>query len=145
MVGYIGGGFTVGNCGRMGNNAKIVDSLSNRRPQSKPNSNQDWGKLTLKYLHNLPQQLDEISAVLEVKDYPAIKKHAHRIKGTSGTYGLETISQAAAKLERSANSGDPDAIVTIINKIKRLVELAASQLDSLKATSVNSLERIANE
>ncbi len=129
----------------MGNNAKIVDSLSNRRPQSKPNSNQDWGKLTLKYLHNLPQQLDEIRGILEIEDYPAIKKHAHRIKGTSGTYGLETISQAAAKLERSANSGDPDAIVTIINKIKRLVELAASQMDSLTVTSVDSLEGSANE
>lgn len=129
----------------MENNAKTIDSPSNQRPQSKPNGDQAWAKLTLKYLHNLPQQLDEIRAILDVKDYPTIRKHAHRIKGTSGTYRLETISQAAAKLERSANSRDPDAIITTINKVEQLVELTTSRLDFLTTTSTDSSERGANE
>ena len=129
----------------MKNSAETVDLSSNQQPRSKPNSDQAWAKLTLKYLRNLPQQLDEIRGILEIEDYPAIKKHAHRIKGTSGTYRLETISQAAAKLERSANSRDPDAVATTIKKVKRLVELATNRLDSPTATSVDSSERSANE
>ena len=126
----------------MGDNDKTSDLSSSQGPQSKLDSDQAWAQLTSKYLHNLPQLLDEIRTILEVRDYPAIKKHAHRIKGTSGTYHLETISQSAAQLERAADSQNPDVIVTVINKVKHLVELEASRLDSLTVSSVDSSERI---
>ena len=126
----------------MENNDKTFDLSSKQRPQSKLDREQAWAQLAAKYLHNLPQQLDEIRTMLKVKDYAAIKKHAHRIKGTSGTYCLETISQSAAQLERSADGRDPDAIVTIINKVKRLVELEASRLGSLTVFSVDGSERV---
>lgn len=126
----------------MESNDKAFDLSSNQRPQSELDSDQAWAQLTSKYLHNLPQQLDEIRTILEIKDYPTIKKYAHRIKGTSGTYHLETISQSAAQLERSANTRDPDTIVAVINKVKRLVEIETRRLDSLTASSIDSSERI---
>lgn len=126
----------------MKNSDKTFDSSSNQQPQSKLDREQAWTQLAAKYLHSLPQQLDEIRTILELKDYAAIKKHAHRIKGTSGTYRLETISQSAAQLERSADSRDPDAIVTIINKVERLVELEASRLNSPTVFSADSSERV---
>ncbi len=126
----------------MESNDKTFDLSSNQRPQSELDSDQAWAQLTSKYLHNLPQQLDEIRTILEIKDYPAIKKCAHRIKGTSGTYHLETISQSAAQLERSADTRDPGTIVAVINKVKRLVEIETRRLDSLTVSSIDSSERI---
>jgi len=110
----------------MENRDKTLDSPSNQRPQSDP----VWAQLTWKYLNDLPEQLDKISTTLKVKDYSTIKKQAHRIKGTSGTYHLETISQGAARLQRLAEDRNPDAIASAINKVRQLVELETRRLNS---------------
>jgi len=109
----------------MENNDKTLDSPSNRDPERDA-----WAQLTWKYLNDLPQQLDGIRTILEVKDYSTIKKQAHRIKGTSGTYHLKTISQGAARLERLAEGRNHHAIASAINKVSRLVELESKRLNS---------------
>jgi len=128
----------------MESNDKTFDSSPNQQLQSKPNRQQAWAQLTAKYLQDLPQQLDGIRAVLEIKDYTAVKKQAHRIKGTSGTYRLDTISKSAAQLEHLADSQNPDAIVTTIKKVRRLVELETKKLNSQLVSSANSSERNPN-
>ncbi len=86
-----------------------------------------WARLTAKYLRDLPRQLDGIRDILELRDYGKVKTHAHRIKGTSGTYRLETISRGAERLERLAESRNPDKIAAGINNVKQLVELEAAR------------------
>jgi HPt (histidine-containing phosphotransfer) domain-containing protein len=105
---------------------------------------QAWTKLTSKYLRDLPQQLDGIRTVLGIKDYDAIKKCAHRIKGTSGTYHLETISRSTAQLERLAETRNPDAIVDSIDKVRRLVELETKRLNSHPPSPAHTSERSGN-
>ena len=129
----------------MENDTNTVGLSSKQRPQLQSNKGQAWTELTLKYLRNLPQQLDEIRATLAMEDYAEIKKHAHRIKGTAGTYRLKAVSQATTELEHLANSSDPDAIATAINKVERLVELATSRLDSLTDGAIDSSHRSSNE
>jgi HPt (histidine-containing phosphotransfer) domain-containing protein len=128
----------------MGNNDKTFDSSPNQQLQSKPDRQQAWAQLTAKYLQDLPQQLDGIRTVLQIKDYTTIKKWAHRIKGTSGTYRLDTISKSAAQLEHLADSQNPDKIVTTINKVRRLVELETKKLNSQLVSSADSSEGVAN-
>ncbi len=128
----------------MGDNDKTFDSSPNQQLQSKPDRQQAWSQLTAKYLQDLPQQLDGIRAVLEIKDYTAVKKQAHRIKGTSGTYRLDTISKSAAQLERLADSQNPDAIVATINKVMQLVELETNRLSSIAVSSTGNSEGVAN-
>ena len=135
----------------MGNNDKTFDSPSSEAPKTSQNgakthqhprsrvaSDRAWTQLTWKYLNDLPQQLDGIRTILEIKDYSTIKKKAHRIKGTSGTYHLETISQSAAQLERLAESRNHHAISSVINKVSRLIELETKRLGS-------RLQNFANE
>lgn len=129
----------------MGNNNKTSDSSSNQRPQSKLDHEQTWSQLKSKYLCDLPQQLERIRTTLEIRDYTKIKKQAHRIKGTSGTYRLEGISKGIAHLERLADSRNPDAIATAIKKVTRLVELETNRLNSPTVSSVDSSERIAGD
>lgn len=122
---------------------------ANRRPESKPDEEEAWAQLAAQYLRSLPQQLDRIRTTVEIKDlrpkdYSTIKKQAHRIKGTSGTYRLDTISEGIAQLERLADSQNPDAIVTTINRVMRLVEKETERLNSRLISSNSSTERNAN-
>ena len=89
-----------------------------------------WSHLVSEYLRDLPSQVKSIRAILEIKDYAKIKKQAHRIKGTSGTYGLEAISKNAAQLEQSAETEDPDRIIIAINNITRSIEIETIRQNS---------------
>lgn len=99
-----------------------------------------WERLTAKYLRDLPRQLDGIRDILELRDYGKVKTHAHRIKGTSGTYRLETISRGAERLEHLAESRNPDKIAAGINNVKQLVDMEAARL-SPAAVPQDSHER----
>jgi len=127
----------------MGDNDKTFDSPSSEAPKTSQNgaktpqhpqspvaSDRAWTQLTWKYLNDLPQQLDGIRTILAIKDYSTIKKKAHQIKGTSGTYHLETISQGAAQMERFAEHRNHHAISSVINKVSRLIELETKRFGS---------------
>lgn len=129
----------------MENNKKTFDSPSNRQSQSELDYDQAWAQLTSRYLRDLPHQLDGIRTALEVKDYSTIKKQAHRIKGTAGTYRLDAISKSAAQLERLGDTQNSDAIVAAINKLRRLVELETNRLNSLTVSSPDGPERNTND
>ena len=121
---------------------------ASRRPESKLDE-EAWAQLAAQYLRSLPQQLDRIRTTVEIKDlrpkdYSTIKKQAHRIKGTSGTYHLDAISKSVARLERLADSQNPVAIVTAVNKVMRLVKLETERLNSRLVGSTRSTERNAN-
>ncbi len=89
-----------------------------------------WSHLVSEYLRDLPRQIKSIRAILQIPDYAKIKKQAHRIKGTSGTYGLETISKSAAHLERSAETADSDRIITAINNITNAIAIETIRQNS---------------
>ena len=129
----------------MENNDKIFDSVSDKDPQSKFSRDQVWAQLTSEYLQDLPNQIKELRNILEVKDYGAIKNGAHRIKGTSGTYRLDAIFKGAAQLELVAESENPDAIASAINKIMRLVEQETRRFDSGLVSSLDDSERNTND
>lgn len=128
----------------MENNGKTFDSLSSQQPRAKLDRKRAWAQLAAEYLRDLPRQLDEIRAVLELKDYARIKKQAHRIKGTAGTYRFGAISEGAAELESATDSHDSDRIATVINKLVRLVELETGRLTSRPVSSAGNSERNTN-
>ena len=116
----------------MEHDGKKLDSLSDQPVAPRP-SRQGWGQLTAKYLNDLPRQVGQIRGDLEVRDYAKVKKGAHRIRGTSGTYHLETISQGAERLERCAMDADADNVATAIDEILRQIELETKRLNSEKS------------
>ncbi|MHC4333744.1 MAG: Hpt domain-containing protein [Planctomycetota bacterium] len=81
-------------------------------------------------MRDLSQQLDGMRKSLQMEDYGAIKKDAHRIKGTSGTYQFERISESAAQIERLAESGDSQAIANTIDEVIRQLEVETKKLKS---------------
>ncbi|MHC4260777.1 MAG: Hpt domain-containing protein [Planctomycetota bacterium] len=128
----------------MTDNRRIYGLSPSRRPKSEPLQDQAWAQLAVQYLRDLPQQLDKIKTTVKAEDYSAIKEQAHRIKGTSGTYHLDAISRTAALLERLADSQNTDAIITIIDKVMRLVELETKKLNAKLVPSTSNSEGKAN-
>ncbi len=128
----------------MENNDTTSDLPSNQRQRPNLKPRQGWARLMSEYLQDLPRQLNAIRAIVEIEDYAEIKKQAHRIKGTSGTYRLDAISKSAAQLEQSADAQNPDKIATALNNIVSLVKMESSRLNSQAVLSSDSSERTAN-
>jgi len=103
-----------------------------------------WERLISEYLSDLPRQLNSVREILDIPDYAKIAKYAHRIKGTSGTYGLETISKNAAQLEQSADTHDSGNVARAINNMTRSVEIESIRLKAQPAAASDSREGTAN-
>jgi HPt (histidine-containing phosphotransfer) domain-containing protein len=129
---------------RLENNDTTSDLPSNQRQRPNLKPGQGWARLMSEYLQDLPRQLNAIRAIVEIEDYTEIKKQAHRIKGTSGTYRLDAISKSAAQLEQSADAQNPDKIATALNNIVSLVKMESNRLNSQAVLSSGSSERTAN-
>jgi HPt (histidine-containing phosphotransfer) domain-containing protein len=92
-------------------------------------------------LHDLPAQLDEIRGSLAARDYTAIGQHAHRAKGTSGTYHLDSIAEMFADLEQIAEKRNPNDIAETLSRIGSLVELETEKLSRSMASLPDRPER----
>ena len=121
-------------------NEEIADSSSHGKVQSEHERKQAWAPLTLEYLGDLPRQLGEIRGSLAAGDYAAIKQYAHRARGTSGTYRLDSIASAFALLEHLADEGNLDELAVTISKIQRMIELETENLRRLTSSSPESSE-----
>lgn len=106
----------------MGNTDKGSDSSPSQGLDPGLKSRGGWEHLISEYLSDLPRQLNSIRTILEIPDYAKIKKQAHRIKGTSGTYGLDTISQDAAQLEQSAEAHNRENVTLALSRIIKSVK-----------------------
>ncbi len=102
-------------------------TFDSSRRQIRHGSDRAWAELTGKYLDELPRQLHEIVLLLEVEDYPAVKHHAHRAKGTSATYRLVSISEGFARMEHFADSRDAQAIAETVDGIMRMIRAEAGK------------------
>ncbi len=119
----------------MANSDTTSDSSSTKGKGPSRKFPPKWSNLVSEYLRDLPSQIKSIRSILQIPDYGKIKKQAHRIKGTSGTYGLEAISKNAAQLELSAETADPDRIITALNNITMAIEIETIRQNSKIASS----------
>jgi len=100
-----------------------------------------WAELKAKYLHALPEEIARMEVALRNREYAPAKKHAHRIKGTSATFGFRAISRSAARLERIAAAHAEDEFSVAVNEIMRLVEHEISLLDLQDRSQIDGAER----
>ena len=114
----------------MGNTCEPTDSSSPQQARHGSHQTQAWQQLTREYLRDLPRQLDVVAHLLAKKDYGAIRDHAHRMKGTSGTYRLSSIAEQLARLESLAVDQDEKQIAALLDTISLQVEREAEAMAS---------------
>jgi len=85
----------------------------------------DIAELIPAYLENRQRDIQTIEEALVLQDYSAIQELGHRLKGSGGGYGFDTITEIGAALENSAKSQDSISIQEhlqrLIDYLKRLV------------------------
>jgi HPt (histidine-containing phosphotransfer) domain-containing protein len=85
----------------------------------------DLSDLMPGFLANKREDTHKIATAAGISDYEGLKALGHRIKGEGGGYGLDSISDIGAELERAANDNDLAAI-------HRCAEELSVYLDSIE-------------
>lgn len=60
------------------------------------------------YIASLPKKLDDIQSVLSRQSLDEMHDYAHRLRGTAGSYGLASVSEAAGAIEDRIEKIEPD-------------------------------------
>jgi HPt (histidine-containing phosphotransfer) domain-containing protein len=74
-------------------------------------------RLTQKFINSLPEKMQQIAACwhrLESggwseEDRQRLSVQAHRLSGSAGSYGLDSLGEAAARLNRALKAGTSSA------------------------------------
>ncbi len=87
---------------------------------------EDFQELLEMYVGSLSEKRKLLSSAFEQKDFEALRKIAHQMKGSGGGYGFAGVSERAAYLEESCkHSLGPDVIAdrleTFLAYIARVV------------------------
>lgn len=72
---------------------------------------------------DLPGQLAEVKAALNVQDLARLRRAAHTLKGTLATFSARRAEACAQQMERLAQGGDAAACVALLPRLE--TEVAA--------------------
>ena len=75
------------------------------------NDNEFYRTLLTEYAQGKDEKIENLRKSLEECDWKNYAIHVHSLKSTSKMIGATRLSEAAAKLEAAANSGDGDTIL----------------------------------
>ena len=78
------------------------------------------------FFDNYQDDIDQLKQSLEDRDGDSIKSTAHRIKGSSGSWGFQNIHKAAVKLEEASKNSDWDGMKTHLNTLEQRIADARS-------------------
>ncbi|MGB7159386.1 MAG: Hpt domain-containing protein [Tepidisphaeraceae bacterium] len=76
-------------------------------------------KLVVTFVSKLGERCDSIRSAADARDYDALKRLAHQLKGAAGGYGFPAIGDAAAAIERVT----PRTATSLPDLIKKLADL----------------------
>ncbi len=76
------------------------------------------------YLPYLQEQIAELSNAWDQREFDAVAKIAHSIKGSAGTFGLDQFTEPAAKLQHLAAKRQEDAMEAAVTQLVLLAETA---------------------
>ena len=74
-------------------------------------SDPDLGEIVTMFVDEMPGRISAISALLTDGKWDDLRRAAHQLKGSAGSYGFEPISPMAAKVEDAIRSGEPEEAI----------------------------------
>ena len=81
-----------------------------------------YAQMCRDYLTFSKSELDGLKSSIAQADFEQIHSVGHKIKGTSGAYQLSDISQAAEKLQQTADNKDTAGLEPAFNELYALIE-----------------------
>lgn len=79
------------------------------------------------------QRLENIQTNLEQADMKALSVEAHSLKGTSATFGAESLRSLSERIEKSAKAGDSTAVAALVPEVPERLSAVLSALHAFAA------------
>jgi CheY-like chemotaxis protein/HPt (histidine-containing phosphotransfer) domain-containing protein len=74
------------------------------------------------FLASLPQKVEQFRKLLDEQNLEELRRALHQLKGAGGGYGLDALSDLAARAEQSVKRSDPiEAIASQVNGLIQLI------------------------
>ena len=79
----------------------------------------DLGELVEMFVDEMPDRISTLTEHAEDKNWEALRRVAHQLKGSGGSYGFGVISNHAARLESSCQMDDPmeEQIISLLDDL----------------------------
>ena len=87
----------------------------------------DFAELVVDYVSDIPARIESCIGFVEAQNWPELKRFAHQIKGSAGSYGFGQITAIAALLEAAL------AKETELEQKIKLAEDLVSYLSAIRA------------
>lgn len=79
------------------------------------------------------QRVENIQSTLSKGDMTALSVEAHSLKGTSATFGAESLRALSEKIEKSAKAGDVNAVTELVPEVPDRLQAVLSALHEFAA------------
>lgn len=63
------------------------------------------------FVSELPERLAQLEQAHSSGNMSELGRFAHQLKGAAGSYGFDAVTPFAARVERTARSGEPENVV----------------------------------
>ena len=74
------------------------------------------------YLENRARDTQRIADLLAAKDFAALRKLGHNMKGSAGAYGLAPLSEIGSRIEVAAQASDAGTIGAALEELRRFLQ-----------------------
>jgi HPt (histidine-containing phosphotransfer) domain-containing protein len=81
-----------------------------------------YAQMCRDYLEFSRAEVESLRPAVEQADFETIHIVAHKIKGTSGSYQLREVSQAAERLQEAADNRDAERLKTALDEVYNLIQ-----------------------
>jgi PAS domain S-box-containing protein len=101
---------------------------------SLPMDDPELREIVLSYIDSLSEQMEDIEKAYASKNYDRLKGYTHKIIGSGGTVGLDSLSDVATKIEDSVLEEDFEKVAESIAELRQLtaqIERGALELPPL--------------
>ena len=87
-------------------------------------SDPDLADIVEMFVEEMPDRISAILTQCEAGEWEMLRRTAHQIKGAAGSYGFESVSPVAGRLEDTIRAGEPED--RIRQAVASLVDLCQS-------------------
>ena len=70
-------------------------------------SDEDLAEIVEMFVDEMPGRVQTLRSQFEQSDWDELRRTAHQLKGSAGSYGFEQITPSAAELETALRDGEP--------------------------------------
>lgn len=68
----------------------------------------DLGEIVDMFVEEMPDRVSAIQNQLEEANWDGLRRTAHQLKGAAGSYGFDSVSPCAARLEDAVREQEPE-------------------------------------